>query len=102
MAGLELPSGKVMHAGRVVGMSDLKDKGAKKPDIATTSGHEASVQNSEIAQEHYFTMFLPSVMHIASGVKAREDWHVSRTAVPTFGTDVFFHTTLQLEVTNVI
>ena len=47
-AGVELPSGKVMHTGRVVGMNDLKDKGAKKSDVTTTSGHKASAQNSEI------------------------------------------------------
>ena len=83
-AGVELPSGKVMHAGRVVGMNDLKEKGAEKSDVTTTSRHKASDQNREIAQEYYFSMCPPPAMHIATGVKVDEDWHVSGTAVPTF------------------
>ena len=71
--GVEFPSGKVMHIGRLVDMNDLKDKGAEKSYVTTTSGNKSFGKNSEISQENCFSMCPPSVMHIASGVKSGED-----------------------------
>ena len=87
---VEFPSIKVLRKGQAVGMNYLKDNGAEKSDAAITSGYELSGQNNEIAQEHCFSICPPSAMHVASGSRAGEDWHVSRATVPTFGTDPLF------------
>ena len=71
--GVELPSGKMFHPRRVVGMSDLKNKGAEKSDAKTTSNHKLSGKNSKITQEHCFSACLPPAMHVSSGARVSQD-----------------------------
>ena len=87
---MELTSSKVLYTGQVVDVNDLKEIGAEKLDVTTTSGHKSSGHTSEIAQEHYFSMCPPLVMHVCSRARPGKDWNISRATAPNFGIDALF------------
>ena len=77
MAGLEKPSKKVLHLGRVLGLNRAIERKAPREDATQMSGHEANVKDE--ADKSYFTKTPESVMLAMSGFMNHESWLVPRT-----------------------